>query len=99
MIIDAHTHLFAPDAEKYPPAADTYKPTMPGSVELLRAQMDEAGVDRAFTISPWVYKWDCRYTLDALAANRSWLAAGVLVDPRSPAGPATLERYVRDYGV
>jgi L-fuconolactonase len=90
--------MFAPDPVKYP-FAGSYTPTTPGSVEVLRAQMDEAGVDRAFTISPWVYQWDCRYTLDSLAKHRSWLAAGVLVNPRSPDAPATLERYVRDYGV
>jgi L-fuconolactonase len=99
MIIDAHTHLFGPDEQRYPPAPNTYRPTTAGSVELLKTQMDEAGVDRAVTISPWVYGWDPSYTLDALAANRAWLAAAVLVDPSSPDGPAKLEHYVRDCGV
>ena len=99
MVIDAHTHLLALDQVRYPPAPNTYRPTTDGSVELLRSQMDEAGVDRAVTISPWVYGWDPSYTLDALAANRAWLAAAVLVDPSSPDGPAKLERYVKDYGV
>jgi L-fuconolactonase len=99
MIIDAHTHLFAPDTERYPFAPGTYRPTTDGSVELLRAQMDGAGVERAFTISPWVYGWEAGYTLDALAQHRDWLAAGVLVDPRSAAGPARLERLVREHGV
>ena len=96
MIIDAHTHLFGPDQVRYPLAPNTYKPTTDGSVELLKSQMDEAGVDRAVTISPWVYGWDPSYTLDALAANRNWLAAVVLVDPLSPAGPRLLEHYVKD---
>jgi L-fuconolactonase len=96
MIIDSHTHLFAPDQDRYPIALDTYKPTTDGSVELLKSQMDEAGVDRAVTISPWVYRWDPSYTLDALSANRSWLAAAVLVDPYSLQGPQLLEHYVKD---
>lgn len=98
MIIDTHTHLFAPDEVRYPPAKDTYRPTTNGSVEFLKAQMNEAGVDRAVTISPWVYKWDPSYTLDVLPANRSWLAAAVLVDPYSPDGPRLLEHYVNDRG-
>ena len=100
MIIDAHTHLFAPDAERYPvdPLA-SYRPEVEGSVELLRLQMDEAGVDRALTISPWPYRWDMSYVLDILPENRNWLAVGVLVDPFSPDGPDLLTRYVDEYGV
>ena len=96
MIIDAHTHLFGPDPVRYPYAPDTYKPTTAGSAELLKSQMDEAGVDRAVTISPWVYKWDVSYALDARAANRDWLAAAVLVDPWAPNAPRLLEHYVKD---
>src|SRR5262249_14708996 len=88
-IVDAHTHLFAPDQERSPLAdpGASYRPETDGSVELLRRQMDAAGVDRALTISPWPYRWDMRYALDALADHRSWLAVAVLIDPRSPDGP------------
>lgn len=100
MIIDTHTHLFAPDPVRYPvdPKA-SYRPETEGSVELLRRQMDEAGVDRAVTISPWPYRWDMSYVLDILPGNRDWLAVGVLVDPFDPAGPDLLSRYVREHGV
>jgi L-fuconolactonase len=99
MIIDGHTHLIAPDQQRYPPAPNTYRPSADGSVELLKAQMDEAGVERAVTISPWIYGWDPSYTLDCLQAHRDWLAAAVLVNPTRLEGPAQLERYVRDFGV
>ncbi|MCC7355006.1 MAG: amidohydrolase [Anaerolineae bacterium] len=101
MIIDTHTHLFSADFARYPLADPkaTYRPVTDGSVERLRAQMDEAGVDRALDISPGFYRWDVRYALDILQKHRSWLAVGVLVDPRSPDGPQRLERYVREYGV
>jgi len=101
MIIDSHTHLFAPDTARYPVADPqaAYRPLTDGSVELLRAQMDEAGVDRAVTISPWPYRWDMRYVLDILPANRSWLAVAVLIDPRSADGPRQLEGYVKEHGV
>jgi predicted TIM-barrel fold metal-dependent hydrolase len=101
VIVDTHTHLFAPDPVRYPLAdpAAAYRPMVDGSVEVLKAQMDEAGVDRAVTISPWPYQWDMSYVLDTLPANRSWLAVAVLVHPRRPEGPATLERYVKEHGV
>src|SRR5262245_63871742 len=88
MIVDSHTHLFAADQQRYPlfdPTA-AYRPTAAGSVELLKEQMDAAGVDRAVTISPWPYRWDMSYVLDVLPANRDWLAVAVLVDPISPDG-------------
>ena len=101
MIIDAHTHIFSSDLNKYPLAAptSTYRPVTDGSAELLRAQMAEAGVDRAVTISPWFHGWDIRYTLDALREHRSWLAVVALVDPTSTDGPQQLERYVTQHGV
>lgn len=101
MIVDTHTHLFAPDPVRYPVAdpAASYRPLTNGSVELLKSQLDQAGVDRAVTISPWPYRWDMSYVLDILPANRSWLAVAVLVDPRSPEGPRQLERYVKEHGV
>lgn len=101
MIIDTHTHLFAPNRDRYPLASPDalYRPLTEGSVELLKRQMDAAGVDRAVTISPWPYRWDMRYVLDVLPANRAWLAVAVLVDPRSPDGPDRLERYVKGHGV
>ena len=89
MIVDTHTHLFAPDVQRYPLADPTasYRPLTDGAVELLKRQMDEAGVDRAVTISPWPYRWDISHALDVLASHRSWLAVAVLIDPRSPDGP------------
>ncbi len=101
MIVDTHTHLFAPDVARYPLADPnaSYRPLTDGSVELLKRQLDAAGVDRAVTISPWPYRWDMRYVRDVLPENRSWLAVAVLVDPRDPGGPDRLERYVREHGV
>jgi predicted TIM-barrel fold metal-dependent hydrolase len=54
MIIDAHTHLFSLDLDRYPLADPqaSYRPVTDGTAERLRAQMDEAGVHRALNISP-----------------------------------------------
>jgi predicted TIM-barrel fold metal-dependent hydrolase len=101
MIIDTHTHLFAPDPVRYPVADPkaSYRPLTDGSAEFLHSQMDDARVDRAVTISPWPYRWDMSYVLDILPANRSWLAVAVLIEPRSADGPSQLERYVKEHGV
>jgi predicted TIM-barrel fold metal-dependent hydrolase len=101
MIVDSHTHLFAPDPVRYPVAdpSASYRPLTDGSVELLKRQAEAAAVDRAVTISPWPYRWDMSYVLDVLPANRSWLAVAVLIDPRAPDGPDRLERYVKQHGV
>ncbi|SVD36427.1 uncharacterized protein METZ01_LOCUS389281, partial [marine metagenome] len=61
--------------------------------------MDDSGVDRALTISPWPYRWNMGYVLDILPENRRWLAVAVLVDPFDAEGPTQLERYVKDHGV
>ena len=54
MIVDAHTHIFSLDFQRYPLADPqaSYRPTADGAVELLRRQMDDAGVERAVTIPP-----------------------------------------------
>lgn len=97
MIIDAHTHIFSPNGRAYPLADPnaTYRPQTDGSAQLLRTQMDAAGVDRAFTITAGFYGWDNRSVIDALPEQGAWLAAGVLVDPASADAPAQLETWVR----
>jgi len=97
-IIDAHTHLVSPDRDRYPQDPTTYQVDHDGSAELLKSEMDAAAVDRAYTISPWIYRWDNSYVLDVLPENREWLAVGVLVNPYDPDGPATLERLVKERG-
>jgi predicted TIM-barrel fold metal-dependent hydrolase len=100
MIIDGHTHIFSTDLVRYPLADpnSSYRPVTEGSGKLLRAQMNEAGVDRAVTIPPSFYGWDPSYVLDVLAENRSWLAGVALVDPWSPQGPQQLQRLVKEHG-
>jgi L-fuconolactonase len=101
LIIDAHTHIFSPDHQRYPLAnpRSSYRPQADGRVETLKAAMDAAGVQRAVTISPWFYGWNIDYTLEALAAHSEWLAVVALVPPTAPDAPAILERYVQEFGV
>lgn len=96
MTIDAHTHLCSLDTARYPlanPESD-YRPVLDGSATLLKERMDEAGIDRALTITTGFYGWDNSYTMDQLVGNESWLAVGVLVDPASKEAPQTLEALV-----
>jgi predicted TIM-barrel fold metal-dependent hydrolase len=97
VIVDAHSHIFSLDLERYPLAdpGSSYRPQTDGSAALLNKQMQEAGVDRAFTITVGFYGWDNRYALEQLAGNQTWLAVGVLVDPAGKDGPAKLEECVR----
>lgn len=97
MIIDAHTHIFSLDTERYPLADPNaaYRPQADGSAAMLRARMDEAGVNRAFTITAGFYRWDNSYALGQLTGNADWLAVGVLVDPECGDGPRILEDHVR----
>jgi predicted TIM-barrel fold metal-dependent hydrolase len=96
MLIDAHTHIFLEDTDRYPlgDPNSTYRPATDGSAAKLRTEMDAAGIDRALTITAGFYGWDNSSTLDELDGNASWLAAGVLVDPASPDGPTTLSDLV-----
>lgn len=92
MIIDAHTHLFSLDTERYPlgTSDSTYRPAADGSADSLKREMDSAGVARALTITAGFYGWDNSTTMDMLAGREDWLAAGVLVDPASVDGPDQL---------
>lgn len=92
MIVDAHTHIGSTDLARYPlrDPASNYRPTAEASAEVLRARLQEAGVDRAYTITPGYYGWDNRYPLDALQGNQDWLAVGVLIDPLNPQAPGEL---------
>jgi predicted TIM-barrel fold metal-dependent hydrolase len=96
MIIDGHTHLYSRDTERYPlgDPESAYRPEADGSADTLKSEMDAAGVDRALTITAGFYGWDNSSTMDALAGREDWLAAGVLVDPASEAGPDQLTSLV-----
>jgi predicted TIM-barrel fold metal-dependent hydrolase len=96
MIIDGHTHLFSLDTERYPlgDPESTYRPAADGSGDVLKKEMDAAGVDRALTITAGFYGWDNSTTMDTLEGREDWLAAGVLVDPAGENGPDQLTALV-----
>ena len=96
MIIDTHTHIMTLDTERYPLADPnaSYRPTTDGAADLLKAAMDGAGVDRAFTISAGFYGWDNSYAMHQVRGGESGWGGGVLVDPASAEGPVELQDLV-----
>ena len=99
MIIDTHTHIMTLDTEGYPLADPnaSYRPTTDGAADLLKAEMDGAEVDRAFTISAGFYGWDNSYAMHQSQGRESWLGVGVLVDPASAEGPVELQDLVAPF--
>ena len=65
MIVDTHLHVWSSDYETYPMHGGKTV-AEDGSVELLNAKMDEAGVDKAVIVQPIHYLFDNRYVRDTL---------------------------------
>lgn len=89
MVVDAHTHVFAPLSERFPRDVHELFPAeaeAPG--EALLAQMERAGVDRAVIVP--LSQHD-EYLLDVLARHPGRFAAvGV-----APPGPPDVDGYRR----
>lgn len=112
MIVDSHTHVVAPDAERYPlqpygldqgvgteRKRAAWFQDFPVSAEQLLAHMDEAGVGAALAVQGvGAYSYDNRYAVDAARAHAHRLASVVAVDPLEAGAAATLRALVRDGG-
>lgn len=101
LIIDTHAHIYSPDETKYPPIDKPLRPPGgKGSVVDLRKESAAAGVRAVCAIQTTTfYRFDNRYTCDASAANRDWVAGVCTLDPDSPSSPATLSRFVKEFGI
>jgi predicted TIM-barrel fold metal-dependent hydrolase len=51
------------------------------------------GVEKTVVVHVIYYRWDCRYTADAVAAHRDRFAGVCRVDPQSPQAAADLRRW------
>lgn len=98
-MIDTHTHVVAPDEERYPlhPSGMTepwYRDD-PCSVERLLKLMDEAGVDGAVLVQGIsAYGFDNRYALDSARAHPARCTSVVYVDVAAPDATTTLRSHV-----
>lgn len=99
--IDAHSHIWTPDLERYPLAAGFEKPDMqPASFtpEELLAQARPCGVSRVVLIQMSYYRFDNRYMLDAIRVQPETFR-GVAVIDHHAAGAAETMRTLKGRGV
>lgn len=112
MIVDAHTHVIAPDATRYPLAPygldqgvgterrqAAWFHDVPVSGEQLLELMDGAGVAAALLVQAMgAYSYDNSYAVDAARAHPQRFASVVIVDPTRDDAAATLRALVRERG-
>ncbi len=112
MIVDTHVHVFTDDRKKYPQIRDTPRagsiPTIAEigqtewpltTAEILIAEMDKAGVDKATLVQAYfVYEYDNRYTIASARAHPDRFTSVVVLDPMDPASPDELSRLVEQEG-
>ena len=86
LIVDTHTHVISDDHEKYPLQVADYPGVewvyeAPVTVEELKAELADAGVDRAVLVqAQGGYGTDNSYVVDARAAYPETFSAVVIVD-------------------
>jgi len=86
--IDAHVHVWTPDADHYPLAAgyrrEDMRPPSFTPEELFR-HSKPAGVDRVNLIQMSFYGFDNRYLLDMIALHRDVFVGTAVIDPLADA--------------
>lgn len=98
--IDAHTHVWTDDTERYPLAAGFRKEAMAPPTftpEEFLAHARPAGVRRAVLIQMSYYGFDNRYMLDCIAARPDTFVGVAVIDPENH--PAETMRQLSTKGV
>jgi predicted TIM-barrel fold metal-dependent hydrolase len=103
MIVDTHTHVVAPDGERYPlqalEAEGGWYRDAAVSVDGLVELMDEARVDRAVLVQGVsAYRYDNRYVLDSGARRRDRCTSVVCLDTQAPGAVTELRRLTHEHG-
>jgi predicted TIM-barrel fold metal-dependent hydrolase len=96
--IDAHSHIWTPDTQSYPLAADFKKSDMkPASFtpEQLFTHCKPEGVTRIVLIQMSYYNTDNRYMLDMIAAHPGVFSGVAIVDESQPNVAATMKALKR----
>lgn len=99
--IDAHSHVWTPDTEKYPLAAGFRRANMePPSftTEELAQQAIPVGVNRVVLIQMSFYGYDNSYMLDAIARHQAMYRGVAVIDENDPDLVATM-RSLKQRGV
>jgi len=99
--IDAHSHIWSPDVERYPLASGfTVADMQPASftAEQLLAAARPAGVGRVVLIQMSFYGFDNRYMLHAIRANPGVFSGVAVIDAQGKDVPGTM-RGLKQQGV
>ena len=104
MIVDSHAHLIASDATRYPPAAPSATLAAgeldnPMTVELLLADMDRQGVDRAVLVQRGsIYGYDNSYVCDCAERYPDRLVAVASINATDPRCADRVRHWVSERG-
>ena len=97
-IIDPHVHVWKNDPA-YPWAAETANPPANDATpEMLLELMKENGVDRTVLVQAILYRWDNRYTADALKKYPDKFMGVCRVNPEDPDSPDHLSSLTEEHG-
>ena len=93
-IIDPHVHVWARDP-RFPWAPETtHPPEADATPEVLMALMRQNGVERTVLVQVIHYRWDNRYTIDAVRRYPKTFVGVCRVNPEDPAAPDQLSEVV-----
>jgi L-fuconolactonase len=99
-VIDIHPHIISPDTKRYPLAPlggtqSAWSSERPTTYEMLLAEMDAAGVDKAAIVhSSTAYGYDNSYVADAVAAVPSRFTGVYSIDVLAPDAVATFDYWL-----
>ncbi len=99
-VIDSHTHVISPDAERYPPAPlgghqSDWSRARPVNHHGLVAAMDRAGIAKAVVVqASTVYGHDSRYVVEAVRAYPDRFVGVFSIDPLANDAVEQLKRWI-----
>jgi predicted TIM-barrel fold metal-dependent hydrolase len=103
-VIDIHPHIVSPDTKRYPLSPlggtqSTWSSERPTTYEMLLAEMDAAGVDKAAIVhSSTAYGYDNSYVADAVAAVPSRFTGVYSIDVEAPDAVSTFDHWLKRGG-
>ncbi|MBI4735651.1 MAG: amidohydrolase family protein [candidate division NC10 bacterium] len=95
-IVDSHLHVWDETAAGKAPGPmgpGNYSAQAQAPVELFMDYMDEAGVDKAVFVQPWLYHWDNSYMIESARRYPDRFRAVCVIDPRGPGAAAALKKW------
>src|SRR5262249_61886549 len=99
-VLDIHPHIVSPDTGRYPLAPlggtqSTWSSERPTTYEMLLAEMDAAGVNKAAIVhSSTAYGYDNSYVADAVAAVPSRFTGVYSIDVAAPDAVSTFDYWL-----